>query len=295
MEQPDVTRQLKVLVDRVDFIEKELKVLKAEIKATLLEIHSYLLSDVYPTLQRDAPVDERVSPPARQWAVKKYTPGEDKAVPGYYTEAPEPRQPSYAPPPATAPASTPAAVRPAQPEQSREATSSGKKAESNVWREILGLLTEAYPPSANAASAEPEPTHSAQTVDIGNWIELDKWVSEKVKAIGIEATRELIDLYAGDERMLLQKLLKVYEESNRQPNPNSASFPLVTNKRATGVTERTRQAVAEQWLKYAQDNKNGSLNTSSEDEELVLRFIADLLNSRSAGNTAAVSNGYSKR
>jgi hypothetical protein len=294
MEQPDVMRQLQILVDRVDFVEKEMKLLKAEIKATLLEIHSYLLSDVYPTLQRDASMDGHAAAPAKQWAVKKYTPGDDKSVPGYYSEEPEPPQPTYARP---APALV--AARPAQPEQSREATSSGKKAESNVWREILGLLTEAYPPayppSTNAASAEPEPPHSAQTVDIGNWIELDKWVNEKVKAIGIEATRELIDLYAGNERMLLQKLLKVYEESNRQPNPNSATFPLVTNKRATGVTERTRQAVAEQWLKYASDNKNGSLNASSEDEELVLRFIADLLNSRAAGNTAAVSNGYSKR
>ena len=280
------------LEQRVMALEQEVELLKAQIQTTLLDIQEQLLNQTYPILRGEeptrAPAPEIITPPTpspvQKIRLADATPFDDddddvpavtmfrKSVPTPVEEVPEPVVPQ--PPKAVVPQPTKAVIP--QPPPAARALD---------WPEQLAGLR------------EPNPY---------DWIELENWVSQKVEKLGIERTRELINLYAKQERFteqerqLLMQFVDIYESANHPTLPNMpASSPKSANANGS-IVPQTRAVVAE--IREELRKKNAAANgqrettteTVSEQQGLVLRLIAGILN---AGDDTppASSNGHKKR
>lgn len=295
------------LEQRVQVLEQEVQLLKAQIQATLLDMQEQLLNTKYPMLRAEEPTqaapptaEAPVAAPVNASPIKRVTltpePDPDEPVNVRQMGAPivaeddldedEPVQPVVR---ARSNGHLPA-VAPDLPKPRRAA-----------WEE-----PEYQPPRQNHVAESPKPARaepvtqpvesSATSEDIHDWIELENWVSQKVEKLGINRTRELINLYTRQERfsrqereMLLQ-FVSIYDGVPKSP----AKPKLAANATPTRPTivPQTRAVVEEirtelRQKRAAAKNKNESYRLS-EQQELVMRLIAGIL---SAGDDDFPSDG----
>jgi hypothetical protein len=131
--------------------------------------------------------------------------------------------------------------------------------------------------------------------DVRAWIEIDQWVSAKIKEIGIKRTRELINLYGGQERDLLMQFLSVYEEEAAPPPPSPARslFPQAERGARSNVLPTSK----DQWQQgqpqsAASRAKNATYTPFNEHQEMVLRLIADMVGNGQDMPRASNGNGH---
>lgn len=253
------------LEQRVQVVEKELELLKAQIQTTLLSIQEHLLNHTYTTLHaQETPVKvtmqptlEEVRTPAANPIVKKVslvntTPEPEIDVDEVFERIPPARN-------------------------------------------VVRLEEDARFAPAPEPEIEPGEMEAAEQDAItATWMQLDKWVSQKVRELGLERTRELINLYGGKERELLLRVVDVYDHG---PRAARAPIPYAEPNYARPAQQQPMHSVAEEWQRHANNSKqkNPAANARpfGDHQELVLRLIADLLNSREEPSAAA-GNGYMK-
>jgi len=278
------------LEQRVQALEQEVQLLKAQIQTTLLDIHEQMLNGTYPALRADEPA-KIITPPEPEAFVKssangsrfktvsiKDTPEEsdvDEADEGDDEEVTPVRSVNHHKPAravSEAPAPTPVPA-----------------------------------PAAKRAHETPKPKSELalrhDEVTGRDWIELENWVAQKVERLGIHRTRELIRLYAQEERFsrqefdLLMEFVNIYGESGDRPSserrsqsePSPDTRPsIVPETRA--VVEQIRDQLRQRQAKQHKDS-NASSFTVNERQELVLRLIAGILN---AGDEMPSSNGHDR-
>ncbi len=295
---------------RLELVEDDLKLLKAQIQATLLEIHERLLAGAYPALQQG--IEERVSSPrsGKVWQVKKLGVDEIVSVPSYLTEqeaseksqerrmmdalAPQlqlPQDSSSEPLPRVPPFYENASIWEQAEEAEEYAPPPAAPPRQTHSRPQAREITQRE--AAPAVPPTPKPQPASSVTDIHVWFELDKWVCQKVKELGIEATRKLIYLYEGQERELLITIVNIYTnypttpEALRNPAAIPAPPPPEAVNHATPAPEPRRQP-PEVDARYAAYRPFG------EHQELVLQFIADVLKSNAAAPHATNGNGHAK-
>jgi hypothetical protein len=267
------------LEQRVQVVEKELELLKAQIQTTLLSIQEHLLNSQYPALRAQETTSARVAP--------QPAPGESRPVP-------------------TNPAVKRVSAVTLTPE--RESQIEFDPDVDEVFsrippaRNVVRLDEDVrFTPAPEPVIDQREREREAQQEAIDRtWMELDNWVSGKVREIGLERTRELIQLYGGKERELLLRVVDVYEEGARRSSSRNFS-PFNEPPHSRQSPNQPIHSVAEQWQRHANASKSRSSSGSSsgngrplgDQQEMVLRLIADLLNSRD--ESAAAGNGYMKR
>lgn len=270
------------LEQRVQALEQEVELLKAQIQATLLDIQEQLLNNTYPTLRAEGtsvqaqPAPEvRAAPPATALPIKRVTltesePDDDLAVEEDVQQIPVVRKKVQLEEP----------TQPSLPERTERP----------------------------ARQVRIEPTVTDQPDEsLHDWNELENWVSQKVETMGIKRTRELIDLYARQERFtrqereLLMQFVDIYDDDEEQQQtviPTSfsrtpSSEPLKIAPQTRAVVEDLRAELRE---KRAKSNRKQEIRPEdlSEQQGLMLRLIAGILN---AGDdeTPAPRNGHRKR
>jgi hypothetical protein len=271
-----------------------MRVLKAEIQATLLELRGFVLNSSYPQLQATAAAPQAENPSSKQWRVQKFSVGQAKAVPSVYVEEPEDMQ--------DVPAATHMPPFIADADMRQEMPQGNYWLENDGREEVANFPTEVFSKPARAPRIEPEPVPVEENpdTDVRAWMELEQWVSQKVKEIGVEGTRELIKLYGGKDRKLLLGFLKIHEECTDLPTVSYPVSPPELPARPYVEPEPPRPVFAEPRTTNANGNGNGSRNKNNsyrelgEPQELAMRFIADILSTGVESNSVA-SNGRSRR
>lgn len=215
------------LEQRVQVVEKEIDLLKAQIQMTLLKIQEHLLNSSYPTLH------------AQETAVKVT------------------RQPSI------------------EEEQMPAAPPLTKKVSSFNGRPERGIdpdeVFERIPPARNVVKLEEVPRfappaepvidakqlqQAEQDAIAATWMELDKWVSQKVRELGMDRTRDLIQLYGGKERELLLRVCDVYDQNGQRSN--RTPFAYVEPSYGRQSSAQPNLSIAEQWQRHANANKSNN-------------------------------------
>ncbi|MBK8020051.1 MAG: hypothetical protein IPK19_01185 [Chloroflexi bacterium] len=280
------------LDQRVKAVEQDLDILKAQIQTVLLEIQEYILNNSHPNLRaNETPGRAARSVTGDQRRVEPELEPVLQAEPSHKTEPsqnhrsvenhnghsnglkePPARQNGYA--------------------NHRSVAPEKLAPEPDDWHDEPVEYEEPRSPRRS-----PAPQQSAErrvrATDLDAWIDLEKWVGQKVREVGIRRTRELVNLYPGEERDLLLLFLNVYEDAaDRYYYPEPAptayeSYPA----RPKSVQQLT--AFAEQWQRRAKaspaQNGNGNgYRPFGDHQELVLRLIADML---SSGDEMPGSNG----
>lgn len=266
------------LEQRVQALEQEVELLKAQIQATLLDIQEQLLINTYPTLRAES---------------------------GSMPSAPAP-----ALEPQSAPAVTSLPVKkviltdslPDDDEVEPEPV-----VEMPVVRKVVPVEKPTQPSVPERDVWEEQSTYNNERdTSAHDWIALENWVSEKVERLGIERTRDLVHLYARQERFtrqersLLLEFIDIYADGGEQkPSAPKKSEP--ARKPPTThptIVPQTRAVVdeirAELRQKRARMNHQQAVPEEiSEQQGLVLRLIAGILN---AGDEAdpVPSNGHRK-
>lgn len=294
------------LEHRVLVVEQELQILKSQIQTTLLTIQEHLLKNTYPALRTK---DARVMQPAAEAAtsitqsssVKRISipePASESALPENTSlPAPQVKQlqaagsdgnasrytDSYQPP---APSAQRAYDEPFYREQNEQffAPAARRGNDAPSYREQSEQFSAPGMPSNHEVRYASERNRDAQertpAADLRLWIELDKWVDQKVKEVGIQRTRELISLFDGPERELLMQVVEIYEKNTVVVRPNHAPA------RELSPTPEASQSrtVAEEWQKFANASKvrNAAYRPFGEHQELALRLIADILGASQA-------------
>jgi hypothetical protein len=264
------------LEQRVQVVEKELELLKAQIQTTLLSIQEHLLNSQYPALRAQDTTSARV--------------------------APQPAPEESRPVPANPAVKRVSAVIPKPERQSQiEFDPDVDEVFSRIppARNVVRLDEDVrFTPAPEPVIEQREREAQQEAID-RTWMELDNWVSGKVREIGLERTRELIQLYGGKERELLLRVVDVYEEGARRSGSRNFS-PFNDPPPSRQSSNQPIHSVAEQWQRHANASKSRGGSSSSgngrplgDQQEMVLRLIADLLNSRD--ESAAAGNGYMKR
>ena len=242
------------LEQRVEVVERELGLLKAQIQTILLEIQELILDGRYPSLHQQsgiAPHFAASQRPIRSFSLQPKPEGESESA-----ETPAEDMPHV--PPFTAsplPVSHPPPL----------------------------VAQDDYEP---APANPPAEGHSA--TDVTRWIELDKWVSQKVKEVGIERTRQLVALCEGEEGTLLLKFVAIYSDCAEAQKPLPAAQPPPLPR------ETTRPAAVEPWQRDAQHVRSATYRPLGEHQELVLRLLAEVLRSPEAPPPVN-GNGHVKR
>lgn len=282
------------LEQRVEALEMEVQLLKGQIQTTLLDIHEMLLNRTYPALHTGEP-----STPA---AIAAEIPA--------------------------APVHRISLAQPLPDEDDEDDT----VPDASLFRKVTAIddlpLPDPAPERSDWLLANPRDTGARDWTDaISNprdasphdWIELENWVGQKVEQLGINRTRELINLYARQERFttqecdLLMQFVDIYDDTI--PKPTSARHPVGSGTSANGgapyasrassssarpsIVPQTRAVVNEirTELRYQNDRSwaqdEALTDQLSEQQGLVLRLIAGILN---AGDNPPVSNnGRRKR
>jgi hypothetical protein len=279
------------LEQRVEDLEMQVQLLKGQIQTTLLDIQEMLLNRTYPALR-----------------------GEETPVAA--APAPAPEVPA-APP---APASPVQRISLAQVDDDDDDEA---MPDLSVFRKVNSYDAPPAPavPAPKAGVPEREDWEEAvvnpREASSHDWIELENWVSQKVEKLGISRTRELINLYARQERFstqeceILMQFVDIYDDS--VPKPAATRHPAVPNKSTNGhtpqasmngssrpsIVPQTRAVVEEIRTELRQKTVQSSAHMQpgteelSEQQGLVLRLIAGILN---AGDTPSASNnGRRKR
>lgn len=284
------------LEQRVEDLEMEVQLLKGQIQTTLLEIQEMLLNRTYPVLR-----------------------GEETPVASTPASAPA-HEAAPAPQAASSPVQR---ISLAQVEQD---DAEEAMPELSVFRKV-NSYEEPTPPPAPVAAAPKAPVLERENWEEAivnpreasshDWIELENWVSQKVEKLGISRTRELINLYARQERFstqeceLLMQFVDIYDDS--VPKPAAMRHPAPPSKPTNGhtpqagmngssrpsIVPQTRAVVEEIRSELRQKTIEAKAHTLpetealSEQQGLVLRLIAGILN---AGDTPSASNnGRRKR
>ncbi len=288
------------LEQRVQALEQEVQLLKAQIQSTLLSIQEQMLNGTYPALRAEEPKtvalpNASVTQMPAPSPVKTVSFTEPTLEPDDLPDDPPPltRRVARAEEPPDPPRKT-ARVQ-AEPPQPRKAV----RAEQEV-------------PQRQLARIEEEATRKAPSLtNETNWIELENWVSQKVEKLGIKRTRELITLYARQERFtrqerdLLMQFIRVYEQTAPKPDKtNHASSnganhnhtkPTEITKRPTivpqtrTVVEEIRSELREKHAKPVTRSHYEQNPALDERQQLVLRLIAGVL---SAGDEISSENGW---
>jgi hypothetical protein len=269
------------LEQRMSVVEQEMQVLKAQIQTLLLEIQEQLLNNTYPTLRAQEPARAQQQQAPEPTPMKRMTLEQieqDVFDDEETLELPRNQQ-----------------QRVRQQAQQTRTQQQQPQPQQRPSRQQQMMDMDDY--TEEEAEQQREQYLTPQT-DVRAWIEIDKWVSGKIKEIGIKRTRELINLYGGQERDLLMQFLNVYEEEAGQPPPSPARslFPQAERDTRSNVLPTSR----DQWQKSQQPQsaasraKNATYTPFNEHQEMVLRLIADMVGNSNNGDMprAAGSNGH---
>ena len=263
------------LEQRVQALEQEVELLKAQVQATLLDIQEQLLNNTYPTLRAE-PSSHPTAPAPEPHAAPQMTALPVKRV--VFTES--------------------------QPDDDRDFEQLVE--EMPVVRKVVPVEQPTQPSIPARDEWEEANFSNEREANAYDWIALEKWVSEKVERLGIERTRELVHLYARQERFtrqertLLLEFVDIYDDGD--PKPPAPAKPERPSKQPTAhptIVPQTRAVVdeirAELREKRAKSIRKQEMPKEelSEQQGLVLRLIAGILN---AGDEAdpAPSNGHRK-
>lgn len=282
------------LEQRVQALEQEVQLLKAQIQATLLDIREQMLNQTYPSLQGEAPARPAAAPPAEPPAPAPFQ--KVKLAEPVVIEDEDDDPPDVSMFRKIVPSSTPT------PTPAEEAPKPAKNYAPSSTAQPQPFAPQVFAPQGFAP--QPAATNGQRETNPYDWIDLENWVSQKVEKLGIERTRELIYMYAQQERFtdqeqdLLLQFVDVYE-STEKPAQASRQQPAHKPAASSSIVPQTRAVVdeirAELRLKQAaaQAKKELSKETLTEQQGLVLRLIAGILN---AGDDAPpASTGSRKR
>lgn len=278
------------LEQRVQALEQEVQLLKAQIQTTLLDIQEQLLNGTYPALRADDPA-KIVTPP------EPIPETQPKPVPNtnrFKTISIKDTEPEVGdddePDEIELPVHTVDHHKPAvSPQPPLPDPSPKLKVERSEHREPPELIKQT------------ERALLRQDVTGHDWIELENWVGQKLERLGIKRTRELIRLYAREERFsqqeseLLMEFVNIYAEiGNDGQVPPFITYgndieerpSIVPQTRA--VVEEIRDDLREKQGKTRRGS-GASTFSLSERQELILRLIAGIL---TAGDGVPSSNGH---
>lgn len=159
-----------------------------------------------------------------------------------------------------------------------------------------------------SASPQPEEHHpeslnDVPVADFHVWLELDKWVHEKVQEVGIAGALELARLYGGQEREILLKLITIYDDrfSKTSPPvpsampaaPTAQQQPLQPPQQVQPETPFPADKPSWQNQGDADRAKFASYRPFGEHQELVLQLLADVL--RSGMTPTSPTNGTQRK
>lgn len=223
------------LEQRVQQLEQELEILKNQIQTTLLEIQDRMLTQTYPMLRT---AEDRPSTPAAASA----------------TPTPQP-QPNTPRPPLLAvpdePSDGDVKVRRVNLEELRR--------EPTPAAQTAPVMPPTAPPPPPRPSRKAQQALSSiqppvKGVDWTTLADLETWVQEKLIQLGTQRTRELIEMYAEQERFTrkiekaLLKFIDQHEEqhhtvmNSKQRRTRTAEVPAVTVNAAAPPAPRADAA-----------------------------------------------------
>lgn len=304
------------LEHRVLVVEQELQILKSQIQITLLTIQEHLLKNTYPTLRtKDAgvmqPAAEAQSSIAQSSSVKRIS------IPEIESEvaledassfpAPQVKKvrsagltgnaPPVDPYQLSAPSAHRAYDEPLSRDRHEQVSASPARGGNNAPRfrdqntQFSAPGLPSYDEARDAGERRPLAQARTQAADLRLWFELDKWVDQKVKEVGIQRTRELISLFEGPEHDLLMQVVEIYEKRPEVVRPRSVP----ARQRTVPTIAPQTHSIAEEWQKFANTNKmrNATCRPFGEHQELALRLIADILGASQTESDNSQSNGSS--
>lgn len=322
--------QLDRLALRVDSLDDELKLLKAQIQATLLTIQECILCSTFPALG-EGYLSQPAASGRRQWNVKKLGVGQVRAVAGVFSpddgfepDAVPPFDPpiltddeTCAQPPNFLPVEydddppLPQAPRPAAPNNPSAIPAFDWQTEAVLPLDETPIrplyyenhytptpnpepLTAAYPeppqvilpaaPACQPESVNVVHTDAPATLSFEIWRELDKWVTEKIREVGIGGTLELAQLCGGQQRDTLLKIIAVYQaRAAETPMPQPATTPPQPPSPPPTAPPEQHSPAAD--VKYATYRPFG------EHQELALQLLEQVLRSRETVKPATNGNG----
>ncbi len=330
------------LEQRVDVVEQELNLIKAQIQEILLQIQEQLLKDAHPVLRAEEPrkaaarAPEAVAVPTSSAAPVKRTNGtaSEPTLVEVPTNGNRPSTPSRAYPQAKqVRADTFTEQRPSEQRPSEQRQSEQRQSEQPLTGQPPTERPTARQPNDRRASAPSAPPfvpseqpparsngHRAaspayQPAEVKVWIQLDQWVSQKVRELGIKRTRELINLCEEPERSLLLQFIDVYDEQSVQSRPAQQQYPtqpyqdqpysnpqyhtdepIYTRPVNTAPipARAPMQTPAEQWQQHANaTTRGGEYSPFGEHQDLVLGLIKALLeNAQRAPAVMTNGNGH---
>ena len=200
---------------RVEALEKELQILKAQIQTTLLDIQEQILTNAYPTLRAENAAPERPAAPAAA--------------------------------PITILAAHPEAA--AQPAQSAQPPAAAEDTGINVRKVTLSDHDDAppEPPAREQSSRRENSVQAVQDLDLTGLSRLEDWATEKLEHMGVARTKQLIRMYAEQGRFspdveaTLLKFVSIYEETTGPlpslPARSNGSRKSAPTARNAGVTQ----------------------------------------------------------
>lgn len=261
------------LARKVDLLDQELILLKAQIQATLFAIQDCILSSTYPSLGGDSN-SQRQAETQRQWHIKRYGLDQIKAVPAVYTldeDFGAEQVPPFDPPllldeglKRAPPISLPDEKAPAQ-------------QAANPFR--------APAPPPIPASESPHAETSSPVIP-HDWLALDRWVSDKVREVGIVGALELAKLCCGQERDMLLKIVMIYQSrctDASTPAPAPTIAPPSQPAPPKPETQPTNH-------NGAPDVNYAAYRPFGEHQEMVLRLLEQVLRSREVMNPPTNGN-----
>lgn len=277
------------LDQRMNVVEQEMQVLKAQIQTLLLEIQEQLLNNTYPTLRTQE--SSRMQEPSRP-QVQAPEPTPVKRVPL------EQLEPDLFDDEETLELPRQQQQRIRQQTQQTRAQQQPQRPNGNGNGNGNSRRQIDMDNYSDEEAEEQRGEYLMPQTDVRAWIEIDKWVSDKIRDIGLKRTRELINLYGGQERDLLMAFLKVYEEDSAPPPPSPARslFPQAERGARSNVLPTSR----DQWQQAqpqpqqqsaASRAKNATYSPFNEHQEMVLRLIADMVANNPDMPRAANGNG----
>ena len=277
------------LEQRVDVVEQELNLIKAQIQEILLQIQEQLLKEAHPVLRAeenrkaaarapevDAAPPSRPTPAARSNGAaptsENHLANGRPAPSREYPQAKQVRADSFAEQPAAP--QQPLDRRPAERQPNRQPTE----------RRPAPAPTPIYVPPAqptvranghngnNNHNGSKPAAPNYEPAEVKVWIQLDQWVSQKVREMGVARTRHLISLCDEPERSLLMQFIDVYDERSTPSAPAARQpYPAQPYQNQPYADQSYANAP------YPTEPYARPYNPSSERQDLVLRLITTLL------------------
>ena len=175
------------LEHRVEALEKELQILKAQIQSTLLDIQEQILTNAYPTLRAENAAPERPAAPTAA--------------------------------PITILSANPEAA--AQPAQGAQPPAAAEDTGLKVRKVTLNNFDDlpAEPPAREQPARRESSVQAVQDLDMTALSRLEDWATEKLEHMGVARTKQLIRMYgeqgrfSPDVEATLLKFVSIYEET----------------------------------------------------------------------------------